>query len=92
MSSHRVPTPAEDPTLWANSDAQVVNPSVALLLLPTAFVALRLISRWMAGAGLWVCFKFVALSTQFSGCLEVRSNVRQWDDLTVVLGMASHSP
>ncbi|KAG6999534.1 hypothetical protein G7Y79_00034g069570 [Physcia stellaris] len=53
MSHQRLPTPEEDPTLWANSNGQVLSASVVLLVLPTVFVALRLISRWVAGAGLW---------------------------------------
>ena len=60
MSHHRLPTPAEDPTLWANSNGQVLSASVVLLVLPTVFVALRLISRWVAGAGLWVCRRPIA--------------------------------
>ena len=54
MSAPRIPTPAEDPALYANNDTLVINASVALLVLPTVFVALRLISRWKAGAGFWV--------------------------------------
>lgn len=51
---HRIPTPAEDPALWANRDGQIIRASVVLVLLPTVFVALRLCSRWKAGAGFWV--------------------------------------
>lgn len=52
---HRIPTAAENPALWANRDGQIIRASVVLVLLPTVFVALRLCSRWKAGAGFWVC-------------------------------------
>ena len=54
MSASQLPTPAEDPALWANHNGEVLGASVTLLALPTIFVALRLLSRYMSGAGLWV--------------------------------------
>ena len=61
MSNTTIPTPAEDPALWANSNGQILGASMALLVLPTVFVALRLVSRYMAGAGFWVSYGDVAL-------------------------------
>ena len=54
MSSLAIPTPAEDPALYANSNGEIWGASMALLVLPTVFVGLRLVSRYMAGAGFWV--------------------------------------
>ncbi|KAL8784736.1 MAG: hypothetical protein Q9195_008918 [Heterodermia aff. obscurata] len=53
MSTSPIPSPAEDPALWANNNSEVMSASVTLLALPTVFVALRLLSRYMSGAGLW---------------------------------------
>ncbi|KAF6225969.1 hypothetical protein HO173_012636 [Letharia columbiana] len=53
MSSPTIPTAAEDPSLYANRDGQVISASVTLLVLPTVFVALRVMSRYMSGAGFW---------------------------------------
>ena len=58
MSTSQLPTPAEDPALWANRSGEVISASITLLVLPTVFVALRLLSRYMSGAGLWVCPSF----------------------------------
>lgn len=55
MSRPPIPTPAEDPALYANRHGQVIGASVALLVLPTVFVALRVVSRCMSRAGFWVC-------------------------------------
>lgn len=38
----------------ASRDSEIIGGSVVLILLPTIFVALRLVSRWMARAPLWV--------------------------------------
>ena len=63
MSLSQVPTPAEDPALYTNKDDQILSASVVLLVLPTIFVALRLVSRHMAGAGFWVCCCLSALNS-----------------------------
>lgn len=68
-SQHHIPSPAEDPALYASHERLVLNASVALLVLPTVFVALRLTSRWMAGAGFWWDDLAVVLGMLFSwGC------------------------
>lgn len=46
--------PTTDPALFANHNREILEASVILLVLPTFVVALRLLSRWMSGAGLWV--------------------------------------
>ena len=43
----------------ANRNSEIIGGSVILIVLPTVFVTLRLISRWMARANLWVrCIDF----------------------------------
>ncbi len=43
-------------SLEADCNGQILSASVTLLALPTVFVALRLVSRLISGAGLWVSF------------------------------------
>ena len=38
----------------ANRNSEIYGGSVVLIVLPTIFVGLRLLSRWMARANLWV--------------------------------------
>lgn len=38
----------------ADRSAEIIGGSVVLIVLPTIFVILRLMSRWMAQANLWV--------------------------------------
>lgn len=45
---------ATEPGLLNNRSGQVVGASVALIVLPTVTVALRLLSRWISRAGYWV--------------------------------------
>lgn len=47
-------SPTTDPALFANRDGEILGASLALLILPTVAVALRVLSRWMSGAGFWV--------------------------------------
>lgn len=68
MSASQLPTPAEDPALWASRSGEVISASVTLMVLPTIFVALRLLSRYMSGAGLWVCPSLV--TSQYIGALK----------------------
>lgn len=43
-----------DPTLSESRVPEVIGSSIVFLILPTVAVILRLLSRWMAGVGLWV--------------------------------------
>ncbi|KAK4694299.1 hypothetical protein P7C71_g3261, partial [Lecanoromycetidae sp. Uapishka_2] len=43
-----------DTALLANRNADILGASLTLLALPTIFVILRLLSRWMSRAGFWV--------------------------------------
>lgn len=61
-----IPTPAEDPALYTNRDGQVISASVTLLVLPTVFVALRVVSRCISGAGFWWDDLTVVLGMMFS--------------------------
>ena len=64
MSRPPIPTAAEDPALYANRHGQIISASVALLILPTILVALRVVSRCMSRAGFWVCSRPAALVVQ----------------------------
>ena len=61
MSMPKVPSPVEDPALYANSNGEVLRAYVTLLVLPAVFVTLRLTSRYMAGAGLWVGTRYATI-------------------------------
>ena len=78
-----IPTPAENPELYSNRNGEVLGASVTLLALPTIFVALRLLSRYMAGAGLWVRYIYA------EGRHLSSADTCQWDDAFVILGMVS---
>ena len=47
-------TPPPDIDLNANQQGRLVSSMIALIILPTAFVILRLISRRVSRAGYWV--------------------------------------
>ncbi|CAF9938329.1 hypothetical protein IMSHALPRED_000764 [Imshaugia aleurites] len=66
MASSMIPTPAEDPTLYVGRKGQIISASVTLLVLPTVFVALRVVSRTMSGAGFWWDDLTVILAMMFS--------------------------
>ena len=51
------PQNPEDP--YANRNSEIYAGSLVLILLPTFFVILRLLSRWMAKANLWVSLSFI---------------------------------
>ncbi|CAF9907800.1 hypothetical protein IMSHALPRED_006500 [Imshaugia aleurites] len=53
MNSTTVPSAAQDPALYANHNQQMIAGAVALIVLPSVAVILRLLSRWLSGAGLW---------------------------------------
>ena len=48
------PNPKSDPTLYENRNGEILGASIALFILPTLAVTLRLLSRWMSRAGFWV--------------------------------------
>lgn len=54
MNSSALPSAAADPALYDNRYHTLMAGATALLVLPTLAVILRLLSRWIAGAGLWV--------------------------------------
>ena len=76
MSSHLVPlSPSE---LAQDRRGEVIGASVALLILPTLAVALRLLSRWMSRASFWVsCLAYSDKGEDLS--------IYQWDDYTIIL-------
>ena len=51
MSSLQSRSGAKD----SNRDGEIIAASVTLLILPTVFVALRMVSRRLARASFWVC-------------------------------------
>ncbi|KAF6231454.1 hypothetical protein HO173_010415 [Letharia columbiana] len=53
MNSSTLPSAAADPALYANRYHTLMAGVTVLLVLPTLAVILRLLSRWIAGAGLW---------------------------------------
>ncbi|KAL8782392.1 MAG: hypothetical protein Q9213_005433 [Squamulea squamosa] len=44
---------------YEDRSSHVVGSAVVLIILPTVAVTLRLLSRWMSGAGLWVCLEYL---------------------------------
>lgn len=45
---------ALDPALFDDRSHHVIGASITLIIIPTIFVVLRLLSRWIARAGFWV--------------------------------------
>lgn len=43
-----------NPKLDENRNGEILGASIALFILPTLAVTLRLLSRWMSRAGFWV--------------------------------------
>ena len=84
-----IPTPAEDPALYGNRNSQVISASATLLVLPTIFVALRVVSRFISGAGFWVCPCLIPWLILPWNQSRRRTDIYKWDDLTVVLGLVS---
>lgn len=46
------------PEMYADRSAHVVGASIVLIILPAIAVLLRLLSRWISRAGLWVQHAF----------------------------------
>ena len=55
-----------NPALYDDRSGQVVGASIVLIILPTLVVFLRLLSRWMSGAGFWWDDAAVVLSMIFA--------------------------
>lgn len=64
MASLPPPPPGID--LKANQGPRVISSGIALILLPTVFVLLRFVSRWIAQAGFWWDDLLVVLSLLLS--------------------------
>ncbi|KAL2058653.1 hypothetical protein ABVK25_001381 [Lepraria finkii] len=64
MASLPPPPPGID--LKANQGPRVISSGIALILLPTIFVLLRFVSRWIAQAGFWWDDLLVVLSLLLS--------------------------
>ncbi|CAF9926325.1 MAG: hypothetical protein HETSPECPRED_006305 [Heterodermia speciosa] len=96
MPSSQLPTPAENPALWANRNSEVMSASVTFLVLPTFFVALRLLSRYMSGAGLWwddwtaILGMVLSWGCNITNILGMKRRTWTWRD-TKVSSAASHS-
>ena len=85
MSSPQSRTGAKD----SNRNEEIISASVTLLILPTIFVALRVVSRRLARASFWVC-SLLNRNSHF----EMHSSLKcadtyKWDDWTVILAMVS---
>ena len=63
MSRPQISSTGENPANFATKNGQIISASVTLLVLPTLFVALRVVSRYMSEAGFWVCSCLLAMLT-----------------------------
>ncbi|KAL9032526.1 MAG: hypothetical protein Q9214_007933, partial [Letrouitia sp. 1 TL-2023] len=69
MTSQVPPTvsnPTVDPAWLDSREPQILGASITLLVLPTVAVLLRLLSRWLSGAGYWLDDYTIILAMIFS--------------------------
>ena len=71
--------------LEANQQGRLVSSMIALIILPTIFVILRLISRKVSQAGYWVRSPVANLS------VGLNTDFQQWDDVWVTIACVSIS-
>lgn len=77
----QIPPPGID--LDANQQGRLVSSMTALIILPTIFVILRLISRKVSRAGYWV------RSPVANPSIGIHTDFQQWDDLWVTIACVS---
>ena len=85
MSSPQPQSGAKD----LNRNGEIISASLTLLILPTVFVALRVVSRCLARASFWVCSLLNRLFDFGMNPSMERADIYKWDDWTVILAMVS---
>ena len=85
MSRPQPRTAAKD----INRNGEIISASVTLLILPTVFVALRVVSRRLARASFWVCSLLNRLCRFRMKSSMERTDIYKWDDWTAILAMVS---